>query len=187
MSTPLGHSLAGYVIALFTCNAKITKSVSQVLLLIFIANFPDLDILPGIIVGKPNLFHHGISHSIGAAIILCSILTIILYIKNKQVSKKQIGVYFGLYSSHLVLDYLSKDGRPPAGIPVLWPFSQDYYISSYQIFPGVKHSNLDNATVSQFIGDIFSVHNFQLCLIESAVVIGCAIIYMTLKYGFKKI
>ena len=37
-------------------------------------NAPDLDFIPGLILGRPNLYHHGISHSLGAAVIFSCIL-----------------------------------------------------------------------------------------------------------------
>jgi hypothetical protein len=38
------------------------------------------------------------------------------------------------YASHLVLDWLGNDSKLPAGVQVLWPFSDTWYISSWGIF-----------------------------------------------------
>jgi membrane-bound metal-dependent hydrolase YbcI (DUF457 family) len=38
------------------------------------------------------------------------------------------------YASHLLLDWLGADKRPPRGIQLLWPFSDRWLISDWDIF-----------------------------------------------------
>ena len=54
------------------------QNVKLLFFYIFIANAPDLDFLPGLIIGKPNLYHHGISHSLGIGILFSLILAFII-------------------------------------------------------------------------------------------------------------
>ncbi|MFQ5584839.1 MAG: hypothetical protein ACE5GL_10425 [Calditrichia bacterium] len=72
MPSPIGHSLAGYVIASFKSGSLFNKNLSTVLLFVFVANVPDLDFIPGLIIGKPNIYHHGVSHSLGVGIFFLS-------------------------------------------------------------------------------------------------------------------
>ena len=41
-----------------------------VLLFVLFANAPDLDFVPGILLGDPGAYHHGISHSLGFALMV---------------------------------------------------------------------------------------------------------------------
>ena len=38
------------------------------------------------------------------------------------------------YASHLLLDWLAVDRYPPAGIQALWPVSQAFYVSGWDVF-----------------------------------------------------
>lgn len=42
------------------------------------------------------------------------------------------------WSSHILLDWLSNDTRPPLGVMALWPFTRDYYKAGIEIFPPVS-------------------------------------------------
>lgn len=49
------------------------------------------------------------------------------------------GLLFLAYASHLFMDILGEDTRPPYGIPLFWPLSGQYYLAPLQIFRGVRH------------------------------------------------
>ena len=68
------------------------------------------------------------------------------------------------FSSHLVFDLLAMDSRPPFGIPILWPLSNQYYI--FPVLPPIKHSELDHATIGQFLADAISFQNLYVILLE---------------------
>ena len=69
MSSPFGHSIAGYIVDAFEPKTLKVHSVKRLFLYVFMANIPDLDFIPGFLMGRPNLLHHGISHSLGAAVL----------------------------------------------------------------------------------------------------------------------
>ncbi|NIU01746.1 MAG: hypothetical protein GWN01_12820, partial [Nitrosopumilaceae archaeon] len=140
MSSPVDPSLAGCISSAFSTAENSKINFRSFILFIFIANAPDLDFLPGIITGQPNLYHHGISHSIGIGIVVSLILALVLNHKKSLAIAKNFWLYFSLYISHLFLDYLSVDGRPPAGIPVFWPISGEYFIFPFPILPPILHS-----------------------------------------------
>jgi len=193
MSSPIGHTLAGYLIYVIGKNQKADRQLFNskyfkglkpddygVLLIYFtIANVPDLDFLPGLMVGHPNLYHHGISHSLGAALFfsgICALLYKFTTLKSYSVS---FGTAMLLYCSHLVLDMLCLDGRPPFGIPVFWPLSStNLYMP---VLPPVKHSFLDDATIGQFLTDVFSIHNLGVVLMECLLAGGMLIVFFMLK------
>ena len=42
------------------------------------------------------------------------------------------------WSSHIVLDWLGADASPPYGIQALWPFSDSWFFSGLDVFPGTE-------------------------------------------------
>jgi len=115
---PFGHSLAGYIVSAYKSKTFRLNNVKILALYVFIANAPDLDFIPGILIGKPNWFHHGISHGLGAGLIFSFLLVLGLKCTRVKSQKNNFVLYFSLYCSHLFLDYMSIDGRPPVGIPL---------------------------------------------------------------------
>ena len=94
------------------------------LVLAAVAVAPDLDLLIG--------NHRGISHSVGAA----AIAGAVAWLFTKRVG---FGVAVALaWGSHIFLDWLSNDTRPPLGVMAFWPFTSEYYKSNLEIFPPVS-------------------------------------------------
>lgn len=114
--------------------------------------------------GTPNLYHHGVSHSLGTGLICALVLAFFMTRKNKAMMGREFVFMFIIFSSHLVLDLLSVDGRPPLGIPIFWPLSDQYYM--IPLLPPVMHSVLDHATITQFLADVFSLHNLYVIGLE---------------------
>ena len=42
------------------------------------------------------------------------------------------------WGSHILLDWLSNDTRPPLGVMAWWPVTRDYYKAAIEIFPPVS-------------------------------------------------
>ncbi len=177
MSSPFGHSIAGYILAAHESKTLKVQSVKTLILYLFVANAPDLDFIPGALMGKPNLFHHGISHSLGAAVLFSMVFAFLIGRRKNQYMKAFL-IGFSLYCSHLFLDYISIDGRPPPGIPILWPLSNEYFIFPYPILPPIMHSGLDHATIGQFLDDLFSMHNLYVVFLEFLAMIPVLLIFI---------
>ena len=180
MSSPFGHSIPGYLFAAYESKTLKIHDAKRIFLYVFLANAPDLDFVPGALMGMPNLFHHGISHSLGAGVLFSLIVTFLIG-RKENLYKRLFLICFSLYCSHLFLDYLSMDGRPPIGIPLFWPLSNEYLIFSHPILPPIMHSGLDHATMGQFIDDLFSIHNLWVVLLELAAMTPFLLIFMVLK------
>jgi len=169
MSSPVGHALAGGILVCAGRSCRRIPPLSVLLVGMVIANAPDLDFIPGFILGQPNLYHHGISHSLGAAVFLALLWT--FFVNRLLHWRVYIGgfQFFCLYSSHLLLDLLSRDGRPPYGIPLFWPLSGKYCM--IPLLPAVSHSQYDHATISMVLHDIFSPHNMYVIGLEILLVL----------------
>ena len=93
-------------------------------MLAVIAIAPDLDLLVG--------EHRGISHSIGAALLAGLAVWIVTRRSWWALAA------FAAWTSHVALDWMSNDTRPPIGVMALWPFTQAYYKAAFEIFPAVS-------------------------------------------------
>jgi inner membrane protein len=177
MCSPIGHSLAGYLI--YCIGAKsISPKKDKVFFAAAVvsANLPDFDVIPGLIVGQPNLYHHGISHSIGFALVAAVVIAWGVRRFTLFSFRKNFLFFFLACSSHLLLDYFAFDGRPPFGIPIFWPLSSRYFIFFHPIFPSFNHSRFVHATISQFMLGVFSLHNLYAIFLECSIMLPIFII-----------
>lgn len=126
-------------------------------LLVFAANAPDLDFVPGILVGEPDRFHHGPAHSLGGALLFSGLV----WVLARQVRPKQalpIAVLLGLgFMSHLFLDMCSMDTRAPNGVPLFWPLSSTYIMLPVPVFLDIQR----NLAASNFFTSLISTHNLH--------------------------
>jgi inner membrane protein len=169
MATPVGHVIAGYAIYGFTRAPKAKERMGLAFLAVIVAFAPDLDMLPGLLVGKPALYHGGISHSLGIALLVSLGAAAILKLRGRGFLAI-FSLCFLAYSSHLLLDWLGPDGRPPFGIPIFWPISSETYLSPVPVLLGVRHASTADATIVEWLRGIFSLHNVAAIAVEVALV-----------------
>lgn len=142
MASPIGHSLAGMSIY-FACGRKIWGRgvLKSVLLYIFLANLPDIDFALGILIGNPSCFHHGVTHTLG--FIVLATFTCVFIIKLKKLNYWPIcGIVFLLLSSHIMIDFFTRDNLYPHGIMIFWPFSSRYFYPSFYIFSEINREGI---------------------------------------------
>ena len=163
MPSPVGHILFAFAISGVAKPRDVLSQWWSVLVLIT-AIAPDLDFLPGIVIGDPNRFHHGPTHSIAAAVVF----TFVIALMFRSLSKTQILVLFLVYAGHVLIDTLAKDLHVPFGVPLFWPFDSHYYISPFALFRNFSHGT-HNEGLGGVIRDIFSVHNLWTVAIEMAI------------------
>ena len=151
MATPLGHLLAGAAlgVAFGGCGRRRTSAVVGAVA----AAAPDLDFVPGLILGDPSRFHHAQSHSL-LFVLVAAGLTVLLFRQGRW----GLGTLVGLaYASHLMLDLVTMDTSDPRGIPLLWPIWPGVFQSPIVLLPNVQHSS----------GPVLSIHNLKLALLET--------------------
>lgn len=135
MPTPIGHSLSGILIyLLFSRTRNLWRDWKWALFAAALAAAPDLDFIPGWLLGNYNEFHRGISHSLGGCFFISASLWGLIS-KQNFFSPRQFFIFLmALYGSHLVLDFFARDTAPPYGGKFLWPFSNQYFISPVPLF-----------------------------------------------------
>jgi len=163
MPSPVAHSLVGYCVYQLTAGATRCHHWSLLALYLAVANVPDLDFVPGLLVGHAGRYHHGLTHSIGFAALFGLGVSALLYFYKQAAIRRNFTIFFCLYFSHVILDYLSVDGSAPFGVPLFWPLSSRYYIASFALFPDIQRVS---SSTSMFISSLFSLHNFWSVCVE---------------------
>ena len=161
--SPVGHSILGYALYL-VFRPRGVQNVKLIGLCIFAANAADLDFVPGLLIGDPNRFHHGVSHSLGLAVLfaLCCGSGRLLGPSFGE----NVAVFFCLYFSHVAIDYFSIDTSAPYGVPFFWPLTNDYYIAPFAFFPDIRRS----PEAGKFFESLFTLHNVWAVTVEFIVI-----------------
>ncbi len=77
--------------------------------------------------------HRTYSHSIGAVIFVGLFAAAMAAYARRPIVRVGL-MCAGAYGSHLVLDWMGADATPPYGIQALWPFTDAWYISGWDVF-----------------------------------------------------
>ena len=116
------------------------------------ANLPDVDFIPGLLIGEFNAFHHGPSHSLLWAIGVGVGCWLIAEAMGSGKSRFKGWLAFALVTSHLAADYLCEDRSAPFGIMVFWPMSDQFFLFSHPIFHAMSKSTLVEVFTSENVG-----------------------------------
>jgi inner membrane protein len=163
MPSPIGHSLMGYAFGRATIRPPLANHLKLIVLCVFAANAPDLDFLPGLFAGDLGRYHHGPSHSIVFAAVF-GILAGALF--PRRIYAFVMG--FGLYLSHVLLDYLVQDPSPPLGVPLFWPFTGAYYMAPFAFY---RPFNYPINFAEPMLSTVFSFHNFLTMMTETLILL----------------
>jgi len=134
MPTPLAHGLAGIATGR---TVRIRWKAWQYAVIAFaIALVPDLDFVPGVLLGEPGLFHRGPTHSVAGAILfsvpLAWLLALLTSVPDTGAGSRierflrWYAFVLPVYLSHLFLDLLSPDTVHNSGLHLLWPLTDRY-------------------------------------------------------------
>lgn len=172
MPSPIGHSLLGILIYQILNRRASHYNFRELFLYVFIANLPDIDLALGFFVNDPSFYHQSIIHSFGAAV-FAGLFISMLHLK-KDMFLKTFLIFFGIYYSHVILDYLASasDTSYPYGVTLFWPLNQDLYVFPVMIFSDIWRGK----TNETFFSGLFNYHNFEAVLIELAIFLPLIII-----------
>lgn len=122
-----------------------------------VANIPDLDFIPGILVGDPTRFHHFESHSLFFGLVVSFLLS--------KISRAPFWALLLVGLSHPLLDLLTWDSygfySDHHGIPLFWPFSNHMVDPLCCVF-AAPYVGVD-------LSWLFSWLNFKILLFEFTV------------------
>ena len=102
---------------------------------------PDLDLVLHI--------HRTFTHSAGAVIFVGLFAAALAANAERPIARVAL-MCGGAYGSHVLLDWLAADSSSPYGLQVLWPFSDGWFISGWNVFPQtVRRHFLTPAVIAQ--------------------------------------
>ena len=140
MASPYGHTLVGLTI-LNLWRPRLSMDLRGRYLygwVILGASLPDLDFIPGLIMGQGGRFHHGIAHSIGFALLASLLIGVGAgLVRRGHRFFEAAGLSASLVLSHLILDYFTEASK---GFPLFWPFTEALFLSPFSIFPRVERT-----------------------------------------------
>ncbi len=142
MPSPVGHALAGLAVA-WTADLLPARTPGSTappnaswyrraggglaLACAVLAALPDIDLLfPG--------QHRTITHSVGGIILTFIIAAAVTGKVTPRSAVRATLVITCAFATHLALDWMAVDPVWPYGIQALWPFSQRWFISGWDVF-----------------------------------------------------
>ncbi|MCK5146668.1 metal-dependent hydrolase [bacterium] len=167
MATPVGHLLAGGVVAAVMGRFPFTRQWHLILCVSIAANLPDIDMFFGYFIGQPSYYHHMWTHSI-AFILMTSIciLGLALLRKNKAPVRLTL-IWAAAMLTHLLIDLATIDNSSPYGMQLYWPLSREFFIGPFHLFADIYKSSSSN----DFIASMFCWHN-GMTVLREIVILG---------------
>lgn len=162
MPTPIGHSLISTAIFAGAKKKDARLSIIDYFVFLFIGMAPDLDFIPGYLIGEPSRYHHGLSHSLFMSVFI-GIITGFVYYLMKRRNFVQFSVIFsGVYFAHVSADFFAVDTSFPFGEQLFWPVWNAYLLSPVTFFLDVHRSTSSH----DFFMSMFNSHNLKTVTVE---------------------
>jgi membrane-bound metal-dependent hydrolase YbcI (DUF457 family) len=153
MPSPLAHTLAGVAVAWAADlvpgdragrtappRASLYRQAGGGLTLVCaaLAAGPDLDLLF-------DPYHRTATHSVTAVAAVAIIAALVAPFVGRS-APRLAAMCGGAVATHLVLDWMAADRLfAPYGVQLLWPFSDRWFISGWDVFSGTERHNLFSA------------------------------------------
>jgi membrane-bound metal-dependent hydrolase YbcI (DUF457 family) len=156
MPTPVAHTIAGSCIAVIASRRlPAVRALPVVAAILFAANLPDLDYLAAL-GGHAAMerLHQGAVHSLG--VVATTTLLLAWGLRGRMGLRRGWLLLACAGFTHLLLDLMVVDRKPPVGFPFFWPLSAERFHSPVAIFPGIDRV------------DIISLRNLKELLVELA-------------------
>ena len=175
MPLPLLHAVAGY--AVYHGVKKEKPDWALAASCVVLANAADLDFIPGILVGKPDLFHHSLTHSFTAAAVISLGFAAAVKLWQKRAFLKNFTISFLAYSTHILLDF--SDHSP---MPLFWPLTPGKFMSRLKAFqPAQIHlGGFDNFLCDRFLS-LHCLKRFTSEIITITLAGLCCFVYSEIK------
>jgi len=146
MALCLAHATAGYL-AYEALRPAGPHRLGLLAGAVVLANAPDLDFVPGLLVGRPDAFHRGVTHTLGAAVLVTVAAWAIARWRGGGGTGPREGagapapprpgwwaaLAAAAYGSHLLVDWVTVDAVPPVGIQMLWPLTASWLHAPFNL------------------------------------------------------
>ena len=166
MALCFAHSAAGYLVYEAARPAgphRFGLLAASVLL----ANAPDLDFVPGLVLGHPGMFHRGPTHTIVAALAVGAAVALGAWVLRRR--PLAAGAWAAAaYGSHLLVDCITVDAVPPYGLRLFWPFADAYFLAP--VTP-LREIIIDGSSRTGFFASLLRPANFPVWLADASVLV----------------
>lgn len=151
MPSPVGHSLIGLTLGvacllprgrLRDWRTTLRDHCGALLAAVLAANACDLDYLPGLLVGAPNLLHRWLGHTAVWAALAGFTIWLVWRRAAAPLPRWALPVLLAAALSHILADYTDEDTRAPFGILALWPFYDGFVIAAHPLFLSLEKGSL---------------------------------------------
>jgi inner membrane protein len=168
MALCFAHSAAGYLVYEAVRPAGAHR-LGLLAASVFLAGAPDLDFVPGFVLGRPGAFHRGISHSVLAAVVVGVAVGLGAWLLGRSRRPLGVGLWAGAaYGSHLLVDCITVDAVSPYGLRLLWPLSTAWMIAP--VTP-LREIVLDGSARSAFLASLVRPENALTWASDAAVLV----------------
>lgn len=140
MPSPLGHCLMGC--SLYADRSPVRRrSWWTLAAFVFFANAPDLDFIPGLLIGNPHAFHRTATHSLVFPVAV-ALLAMLISAWRGRTQAFRVGrlVFFALLS-HIALDYFCAPSKD-SGVALFWPLMNERFAAPTAFFPLLSHKHI---------------------------------------------
>src|SRR5213594_3095125 len=116
MALAFAHTTAGYL-GYQLVRPPGAHRPGLLLAAVALANGPDLDFLPGLVIGHAGAYHRGMTHTLAAVLLVGAAVALGAGLTGRRsaVVVRAAAWAAAVYASHLLLDYLTGDSVPPSG------------------------------------------------------------------------
>jgi len=178
VASPIGHSIIGLALTEAGNPSAPSRRWWYALALLSV-NFADLDFLPGLLIGDINRFHRSITHSLVAALIFGVCVALVARLWRAPAVRAGV-LATVLYTTHLLVDFLSGNPSEISGQPLLWPFFRDDVMSPWSPLTGVFHGGPGDG-FWEFVQIVFSWQNLETILVEALVFAPLLLLALVLR------
>lgn len=142
MPSPIAHTAVAYTVyrvARRRWPAAAGADTDRHLLLASagLSLLPDLDFLPGLLIGKYDQFHNGPAHSLFFGLVAALLIGFAARVKRPSAFLPWFLLSLACYELHVVMDFFTA-GR---GVLLFWPFAPDRLQPPINLFYGLHRSD----------------------------------------------
>ena len=143
MPSPIAHGATGYALyrtfgpRLEERDGPAPWSSRRVLFIILVLSLlPDLDVIPGLLVGDLHSIHNSLTNSILVGVLVAIAIGGVMWIIGRMAARIWFLVALISYWLHIAMDYFTSE----RGVVLLWPISSERFTAPVQLFYGVRYS-----------------------------------------------
>ncbi len=189
MPTSLAHAFGGLAAAEGGPRARGWSRAPLVLFCAVVANLPDADFVPGLLLGDAGRFHRHATHSLLATLLVA--LACALWLRWRRRAAAGDAARFGwlaflVYGSHLLLDMLVTRPTDTSGVPLFWPIERARFFTVVRLpAPLAALLDLDFDKHAAFFHELFSVHGAVVFLGHGLLFAPLPVLAWAIRRGFE--